>query len=188
MEKEYNPGFAFYKDFYEAIENLPIEDQKEICYAAVKYGITSELVDPAEMKMGYSMTRSWKQAIDNSVDRWRLNQNKANFKIDANMSRDTLIAKLIMENKNSREIAEEVSSITGKSISESTVRRSAPWLERNSENFDVKWLGGACKIAQNERNSEDENCENEREMNAHEREMNGSERSNVQNCTPFDIF
>ena len=54
MAKHYNPGFAYYDTYYKSIENLPIEQQKEICYAYVKYGITYEMVDPAEMPFGYS--------------------------------------------------------------------------------------------------------------------------------------
>lgn len=195
MEKEYNPGFAFYKDFYEAIENLPIEDQMEICYAAVKYGITFETVDVKEMPLGYSFTRSWKQAIDNSVDRWVLNQNKANFKVDATMSRDMMIAKMIYEGKKSKEIAEEIGSITGKPISESTIRRSAPWVERTNADFAVKWLGSACNDSQNSQKITEDEQKDECEMcvNVRADEQNGTKNS--QNCTEnsqkvnaFDMF
>ena len=30
MAENYNPGFAFYDNFYKSIENLPVEQQKEI--------------------------------------------------------------------------------------------------------------------------------------------------------------
>ena len=145
----YNPGFAFYDNFYKSIEKLPIEQQKEICYAVVKYGITYEMVDPNEMPLGFSFTQAWHDAIENSVDRWVLNQNKANFKIDAEMSRDMMIARMIMEGKKSPEIAKEIYELTGKEIDASTIRKSAPWKERNNEDFTVKWLNENVKNSQN---------------------------------------
>ena len=170
--KEYNPGFAFYDNFYKSIENLPIEQQKEICYAVVKYGITNEMVDAIEMPLGYSFAQAWHEAIENSVDRWILNQNKANYKIDANMSRDMLIAKLIAEGKKSPAIAKEIEEITGKKIDSSTVRKSLPWKEQNNADFAVKWLGESVKNSQI--------CVQECDVN-----VNSQSQKNVQKCENF---
>ena len=161
---EYNPGFAFYDNFYKSIENLPIEQQKEICYAVVKYGITFEMVDANEMPLGYSFAQAWHEAIENSVDRWVLNQNKANFKIDAAMSRDAMIAELINEGYNSVRIAEKISELTGKEIDASTIRKSNPWKETNDKDFAVKWLG------ENVKNSQNGTCECDVNVNSQERE------------------
>ena len=146
---DYNPGFAFYDNFYKSIEKLPIEQQKEICYAVVKYGITYEMVDATEMPLGYSFAQAWHEAIENSVDRWVLNQNKANFKIDATMNRDLMIAKLIEEGNTSIKIAEKITELTGQEIDASTVRKSRPWKERKDEDFAVKWLGENVNFSQN---------------------------------------
>lgn len=71
-----NKGFAFYQNFWESIENLDEAQQKEICYAIAKYGITGEMVDVATNPLGFSMTNAFKPAIDNSVERF--NNNSAN--------------------------------------------------------------------------------------------------------------
>ena len=63
MEK--NRGFAFYENFWTSIEQLPIEQQKDICYALVKYGITGEMVDATDNALGFAMTQAFKPAIDN---------------------------------------------------------------------------------------------------------------------------
>ena len=145
---EYNPGFAFYDTYYKAIEKLPIEQQKEICYAYVKYGITYEMVDPAEMPLGYSFVMNNQKSIENSVDRWITNQNKANFKTDSVINRDRRIAELIVDGKKSKEISEIVSLEYGE-ISDSAIRKTDPWKERNNINFAVKWLGKNVNDSQN---------------------------------------
>ena len=53
-----NKGFAFYESYWNAIQSLDIEQQKEVAYAIMKYGITNEMVDPAEMPIGYALTVS----------------------------------------------------------------------------------------------------------------------------------
>lgn len=167
--KEYNPGFAFYQDFFTSIECLPLEQQKEICYALAKYGITGEMVDSKEMPLGHAFTNTNKRSIDNSVDRWKINQNKANYKIDNNMSRDYYIAKLINQGKNSREIAEEISELYGK-ITDSAIRRTDPWKEKGNADFVVKWLGERnCENSQNY--TESTQCENDVNVNSQEREF-----------------
>ena len=79
---KYNPGFAFYDTYFKSIEHLPLETQKEVCYAIAKYGITGEMVDPLEMPFGYSSTVFNQRHIDESVNRWLANQSKANYKMD----------------------------------------------------------------------------------------------------------
>lgn len=171
---EYNPGFAFYKSFYEAIEYLPLEQQMEICYAIVKYGITGEIVDPKEMPFGYNNVMSNKWSIEDSVERWLLNQNKANYKMDQNVARDYAIAQLIAEGHKSGEIAAIISEKYGE-ISDSAVRKTAPWKERKNPDFNVKWLGKNCE-------SVHKNCENDvnEERENFEKNVN-LERENSQN-------
>ena len=181
---EYNPGFAFYDTYYKAIENLPIEQQKEICYAYVKYGITYEMVDSVEMPLGYAFVTNNKENIRNSVDRWITNQNKANFKADANISKESRIAQLIAEGKKSIEIA-EIITLEGNKISDSAVRRSMPWKERNEPNFCEKWLGNSVKIHKNAQNGTCENvvnCENAFTQNCeNSQNFTEQERTNSQN-------
>lgn len=148
MANKYNPGFAFYDTYFKSIEHLPLETQKEVCYAIAKYGITGEMVDPLEMPFGYSSTVFNQRHIDDSVERWLLNQSKANYKMDSAASREKMIAQLIAEGKNSKEIAEIV-SLEGSKMSDSAIRKTAPWKERNDPNFVKKWLGENCENSQN---------------------------------------
>ena len=174
--KEYNPGFAFYQNFFTSIQHLPIEQQKEICYAIARYGITGEMVDPVEMSLGFAFTNVNKRSIDESVDRWKLNQNKANYKIDSNMSRDFAIAQLIAQGKKSKEIAAEISALYGE-ITDSTVRKTEPWKDRDNPDFVVKWLGKKCENSQNL-----EQCEEDVHVNS----QNGTECENSQKFTKME--
>ena len=166
MAEHYNPGFAFYNTYYKAIEKLPLEEQKEICYALVKYGITYEIVDDNEMPHGYSSVINNQQSIINSVERWIANQNKANQKIDSNISRDRAIAQLISQGYKSKEIAMKISEMYGP-MSDSAVRKTAPWIERKDPDFREKWIGEICENSQNFTKNE---CENSCEKNVTERE------------------
>ena len=165
MAKHYNPGFAYYDTYYKSIENLPIEQQKEICYAYVKYGITYEMVDPVEMPLGYSFVLNNQQNIINSVERWIANQNKANQKIDSDVERNITIARLIKEGLNSNEIAKRIGD-----ISSSAIRKSAPWKDRNNADFDVKWLG---KSVNNSQNGTENICESD--VNLEQQSVNNSQ-------------
>lgn len=171
---EYNPGFAFYDTYYKAIEKLPLEQQMEICYAFVKYGITYEMVDPTQFPLGYAFVTNNKEHIVNSVERWINNQDRANFKADANMSRDLAIAQLISQNKKSKEIAEIISEEYGE-ISDSAVRKTEPWKQRNDVDFAVKWLGKNVNCSQNGTEKNVKNGVN----------VNSQERQNVKNSQKF---
>lgn len=172
MANKYNPGFAFYDTYFKSIEHLPLETQKEVCYAITKYGITGEMVDPLEMPLGYSFTMANKTHIDQSVERWLLNQSKANYKMDSAVSRERMIAQLIAEGKNSKEIAEIISMEGGK-MSDSAIRKTAPWKERNDPNFVEKWLGENCENL----------CENsQNETRECEERVNHSVPKSVKNC------
>lgn len=120
-------GFAFYANYWKAIEHLPLQQQKEVCYAIVKYGITGEMVDPAEMPLGYTVTQSVKQSIDNSVERWEANVFKATEKQVAKTSRDVLIAEFADQGMRISEIARELG------VSESTIKRSEGWKNRKQK-------------------------------------------------------
>lgn len=172
MANKYNPGFAFYDTYFTAIEHLPLEQQKEICYAYAKYGITNEMVNPTEMPLGYSFVMSNKVHIDQSVERWLSNQSKANYKMDSAVSRERMIAQLITEGKNSKEIA-EIISLEGGKMSDSAIRKTAPWKERNDPNFVEKWLGENCENS----------CENSQNGTREcEERVNHSVPKNVKNC------
>ena len=186
---EYNPGFAWYQNFYTSIENLPIEQQKEICYAIVKYGITGKMVDSKEMPLGYSFTIINQRSIDDSVDRWVLNQNKANYKIDKTMSRDLAIAKLIKEGLNSKEIAEQISEVYGK-ISDSAIRKSNPWKEKDNIDFEKKWLGEECEKCENSQEITEQcdgnvNSQSQKVVNISQK-VTGKERENSQEDVKYE--
>ena len=119
-----NNGFAFYQNYWEAIQSLPIDQQKEVCYAIVYYGITGEMVNPASFPIGYAMTQGFKPAIDNSVDRWNSNVVKAEIKHDSYAERDDAIIELIKEGLNSAEIADKLG------MSSSAVRKTRAWRSR----------------------------------------------------------
>ena len=136
---EYNPGFAFYDNFWKAIEPLPPDQQMEVCYCICRYGITGEMPDGNKMPIGFMATQNNKMAIDNSIIRWKKNLANANAKTDVSIAQNTIIARMIAQKKNSKEIAEYVSSKTGKVIGDSAVRKSAPWLERKNLDFYDKW-------------------------------------------------
>lgn len=176
INENYNPGFACYQNFYTSIEKLPIEQQKEVCYAIIKYGITGEMVDAIEMPLGNALTLAYQHSIDESVDRWKLNQNKANYKIDKTMSRDLAIAKLIKEGLNSKEIAEQISEVYGK-ISDSGVRKTNPWKEKDDIDFEKKWLGEKCENSQNSQEQCDVNVnsQSQKSVNYSQRECENSQ-------------
>jgi hypothetical protein len=180
INENYNPGFAWYQNFYTSIEHLPIEQQKEICYAIVKYGITGEMVNSIEMPLGYSFTMINQHSIDDSVQRWVLNQNKASYKIDKTMSRDLAIAKLIKEGLNSKEIAEQISEVYG-DITDSAIRKTSPWREKNDKDFDVKWLGEECEFLQNSQEQDIENVNSQSQKIVNDPQIfTGKERENSQ--------
>lgn len=177
----YNPGFAFYDKYYMAIEHLPLEQQKEICYAFIKYGITGEIVSSEDMPLGNAFVIANQLAIDNSVDRWLKNIQKANDKIDNVVSRDMAIAELIAEGMNSKQIADEISLKFGK-ISDSAIRKSNPWKDKNKEDFSVKWL-----VKNSQQNSQ-AGCENSQKECENSREFTGKERENSQKNVNFPEF
>lgn len=133
-DKVYNPGFAFYQNFYTSIEHLPLEQQKEVCYAIVKYGITNEMVDPIEMPIGYSMTSINLNSINESIERWKNNVGKANnnSKKEIKLEEEREIAELISQGYKSPGIAK----ILG--ISESKVRKSNAWKQREDNSVECK--------------------------------------------------
>ena len=124
-----NAGFGFYKNFWEAIENLPLEQQKEVCYAVVKYGITNELVDVKEFPLGHTLVLAWKTSLDNSIDRWEQNKQKASVKRSIVVDRENAIGECVDRGLSLKEIAQEIG------MSESTVKRSEAWRNRKQNRF-----------------------------------------------------
>lgn len=70
---ELTKGFTVYPDYWQAIEHFSLQEQKDICLAMVKYGITKEMPDPAESPVAFGMVSAWRRALDNSIE----NHNKA---------------------------------------------------------------------------------------------------------------
>lgn len=191
---EYNPGFGFYESFFKAIEYLPVEQQKEVCYAIVKYGITGEMVSQQEMPLGYSLTMANKWSIDDSVKRWRVNATRASHEADIQVSREYEVAQLIQEGLNSVEIAQKLG------VDPSNIRKMKPWKDRKNPNFIEKWLGekreqnvNLCEKNVNKREIEEREREQEtckkREQNVKDsREFTREERENSQNYSHFFTF
>lgn len=118
-----NKGFAFYQNFWDSVENLPLEQQKDVVYAIVKYGITGEIdTNP----LGAAMTQAFKPAIDNSI--MRFNTNADNGKVGgrpSKMSSAELSSYLI---EHPRATAKEVSEYFG--VTESAVQKRDEWKNR----------------------------------------------------------
>lgn len=126
MEK--NKGFSFYENFWTSIENLPVEQQKDVCYAIAKYGITGEMVSPLDNPIGSAMTQAFKMAIDNSVDKF--NGSSDNGKKGGRpsaMESDALTLYLI---ENPKATAKEVGAHFN--VSESAVQKRIEWKNRHN--------------------------------------------------------
>lgn len=124
MEK--NRGFAFYENFWTSIEKLPIEQQKDICYALVKYGITGEMVDATDNALGFAMTQAFKPAIDNSVERFNSNsENGTKGGRPAKIVKDKLEDFL---KENPKATAKQAAEYCG--VSESTIQKREEWKNR----------------------------------------------------------
>lgn len=194
MADNYNPGFGFYESFFKAIEYLPVEQQKEVCYAIVKYGITGEMVSQNEMPLGYSLTIANKWSIDDSVKRWKVNVNRATHEVDTQVSREYEVAQLIQQGFNSVEIGQKLG------MDPSNIRKMAPWKERKNPDFIENWLGEKREQnvnlreenvndgAQNVNDSEIETCKKREQNVKNSREFTREERENSQNGTPFYSF
>ena len=175
---ENNAGFAFYRDFYEAVEKLPIEQQQEIFYCEVKYGITGELPDPAKMPIGYAFVIQNKKSIDGSVDRWNSNVEKASMKADAavksQLDFEAAVEELMRGGKKVTSIA--LAAIMG--VSDSTVRKRAEWKQKDEICERV-----SQKIRERSQNWNENQYENSQENVNLEREIHVKERENVrENC------
>lgn len=121
-----NKGFAFYENFWTSIENLPVEQQKEICFSIAKYGITGEMVDALECPMGFAMTQAFKLAIDNSVERF--NENSLNGSKGGRPSKmsGNELKEFLREHPNVK--AKEVAEKFG--VSESAIQKREEWKNR----------------------------------------------------------
>ena len=120
-----NKGFAFYENFWAAIENLPLDQQKDVCYAIAKYGITGE-VD--ESPFGAAMTQAFKPAIDNSVERF--NSGIENGKLGGRPSKITSAELVTFLNENPKVTAKETAEHFG--VSESAIQKREEWKNRKN--------------------------------------------------------
>lgn len=127
MEK--NKGFAFYQNFWNSIENLGEEQQKEICYAIVKYGITGEMVDVETNPLGFSMTTAFKLAIDNSVERFNSNSSNGQKGGRPNKITSEALKEFLEDNPEAK--AKEVADHFG--VSASTIQKRPEWRDRRAE-------------------------------------------------------
>ena len=131
MEK--NRGFAFYENFWTSIEHLSIEQQKEICYSIVKYGITGEMVDINENAIGFAMTQAFKPAIDNSIERFNNNsENGTKGGRPAKIAKDKLEVFL---KENPKATAKQAAEYCG--VSESTIQKREEWKNRK-KNAEIR--------------------------------------------------
>lgn len=120
-----NKGFAFYQNFWDSVETLPLEQQKDVIYAIVKYGITGEMdTNP----LGVAMTQAFKPAIDNSVERF--NNNSDNGKIGGRPSKLSSIELTNYLLQNPRATAKQVSERFG--VTESAIQKREEWKNRKS--------------------------------------------------------
>ena len=123
---ERNKGFAFYENFWTSIENLPVEQQKEICFSIAKYGITNEMVDALEYPMGFAMTQAFKPSIDNSVERF--NDNSINGSKGGRPSKVSGEALKEFLREHPKATAKEVAEEFG--VSESAIQKREEWKNR----------------------------------------------------------
>ena len=120
-----NKGFAFYQNFWDSVENLPLEQQKDVVYAIVKYGITGEMdVNP----LGVAMTQAFKPAIDNSIERF--NGNLENGRIGGRPSKMSSIELTNYLLQNPRATAREASEHFG--VTESAIQKREEWRNRKN--------------------------------------------------------
>jgi hypothetical protein len=120
-----NKGFAFYQNFWDSVESLPLEQQKDVIYAIVKYGITGEIdTNP----LGVAMTQAFKPAIDNSVERF--NSNSENGRIGGRPTKiaSSEISSYLVEHP--RATAKEVAEYFG--VTESAIQKREEWKNRKN--------------------------------------------------------
>lgn len=106
MENNLNHGFTFYDNFWKAIEKLPEQQQKDICWAACKYAMTGKMPDASTDALSYAIVTSWKMAIDNSVERINNNLTKKKPGARGKITNEELKAELD-SGKTLKEIADE---------------------------------------------------------------------------------
>lgn len=155
MADNYNPGFAFYENFFTSIEHLPLEEIKEDLYAIVKYGITGELVDKQEMPHGYSYVLGHKLSIDGSIKRWNNNTEKTITKIEKIKPQDKEIANLLISGV---VVSDDIGAALTKPISGPAVRQKQVWkdfqnMERDEFCVRYEAYDGALKLTERKQNS-----------------------------------
>lgn len=126
---ENNRGFAFYENFWTSVQALPLDQQKDVFYAIIKYGITGEEVSIEESPIGFSFTQAFKPSLDNSVDRFNHNQENGKrggrpSKIDSEKLRA-----LVAKGMTAQAISEELG------VSKSTIEKRDEWKHRNDFHF-----------------------------------------------------
>lgn len=125
MEK--NKGFAFFENFWTSIEKLSVEQQKEVCYAIAKYGITGEMVDETEFPIGKALTQAFKMSIDKSVNKFNENSdNGTRGGRPVKVSDEELKEYIIANDVSAKEVAQHFG------ISESAVQKKEVWKNRKA--------------------------------------------------------
>ena len=120
--KDRNRSFVFYENFWASIEGLPIETQKEVCYAIAKYGIEGEMVSADEFPVGAAMVQAFKFSLDKSKKR---SEGGISGGRPESLGEEELV-RFLMENKGVT--SKEVAEVFG--VSDTTIRRKEAWKNR----------------------------------------------------------
>lgn len=123
---EQNKGFSFYKNYWDSIQTLSEEDQKNVCYAIAKYAITGEMVSPIDCPMGYAMTMAFKISIDNSTKSFN---GKAEAGKKGGRTRKEGIEEIIKEGVKEKKKASEIAAAAGVSVE--TIYKNEIWKNRH---------------------------------------------------------
>lgn len=119
-----NKGFAIYDNYWKAIENLSENEQKEVSYALMRYGMLGEL--PSDKNsITYSMIMAWKIAIDNSVERYNMAAVRGKCGGRPSNIDSEALTEMIKSGKKPKAIAEELG------VSVSAIYKRPEWIHRN---------------------------------------------------------
>lgn len=126
-----NKGFSFYQNFWDSIESLPMDQQKDVVYAIVKYGITGEM--DTSNPLGAAMTQAFKISIDNSIERFNVSTEAGKLGGRPSKVSGTALADYLRENP--KATAKTVAEHFG--MSESAVQKREEWKNRKKKAEDV---------------------------------------------------
>ena len=121
-----NKGFTVYENYWKSIENLDEDEQKEVSYALMRYGMLGEL--PSDKNsIAYSMIMAWKIAIDNSVERYNMAAVRGKSGGRPSNIDSEALSKMIRDGEKPKAIAEKLG------VSVSAIYKRPEWINRGSE-------------------------------------------------------